>query len=185
MESILAGYEKSIIEKASGIKAIVFDVDGVMTDGKITYTNTGDELKSFNVKDGQIIKPLKRAGILLGAITGRESDIVMRRCQELRLDFHRQNAKDKFEILTRWLEKNELSLKECCYVGDDLIDMECLNKVGLGVSPADAPDYVKDVATLVSSKAGGEGVVREVGELILASKGLLRDILDGYLHGNR
>ncbi|MEO1096240.1 MAG: 3-deoxy-manno-octulosonate-8-phosphatase, partial [Bacteroidota bacterium] len=90
MQSILSKYDEAVIEKASKIEMLIFDVDGVLTDGKIIYTNSGDEIKAFNVKDGQIIRFLKEAGIRVGVITGRSSALVERRCIELKLDFFHQ-----------------------------------------------------------------------------------------------
>lgn len=166
--------------KASKIRAIFFDIDGVLTDGSITYSSSGDELKSFNVKDGQIIKPLKSKGIIVGAITGRSSEAVNRRCEELQLDFFSQGVKDKWSLISEKLVEYSLEADEVCYLGDDLIDMKALNNVGLSVCPADAPEYVHELCDFVSCKNGGKGVLREASDMILESQGLLNEILEDY-----
>jgi 3-deoxy-D-manno-octulosonate 8-phosphate phosphatase (KDO 8-P phosphatase) len=170
-----------VIDSAKGIKALLFDVDGVLTDGKITYTNSGDEIKAFNVKDGQIIKHLKEAGIIVGAITGRSSELVKRRCAELKLDFCFQGAHDKPVIFDQVCEQYGLQKNQVAYIGDDIIDLGILSQCGLAVAPADAMSYVIDHVDLVSQKKGGEGVVREVGDLILRSQERLDGIVNSYL----
>ncbi len=174
-------YTSEVIEKAKNIKALIFDVDGVLTDGKIIYDNNGVESKAFNVKDGQIIKHVKEAGIVVGAITGRSSDIVKKRCEELKLNFYFQGIHDKPEIFEQVCEKYGLQKNEVAYIGDDIIDLGILSQCGLAVAPADAMSYVQDQVHLVSDKKGGDGVVREVGDLLLLSRGLLMGIMESYL----
>ncbi len=175
MQTILDKYNKEVIEKASAIKMLVCDVDGVLTDGKIIYTNSGDEIKAFNVKDGQIIKFLKEAGIKVGVITGRNSALVEKRCIELKLDFFHQGIKDKWSVIES--EMGELTAEHICYIGDDIIDLESIRRCGLGVAPHDALEYVKAEADLVTKSKGGEGVVREVADLVLASRGELESVI--------
>lgn len=184
MEIILKKYSQSQIAMAKHIKAIVFDVDGVLTNGGIIYTNSGDELKIFNVRDGQIIKHLKRNDIILGAITGRTSALVARRCQELDLDFFYQDVKDKFAVYEEVIKKYELEEVQVAYIGDDIIDLKPLKYCGLGIAPADAPEYVKTYADVVTDARGGEGVLREAADFILASQGLLRGVIENYLNEN-
>lgn len=179
MESILLNYSKEVIAKASKIKMLVFDVDGVLSDGKIIYTNSGDELKSFNVKDGQIIRFLKESGIKVGVITGRSSALVERRCLELKLDFFHQGAEDKWSKIEE--EMGELQPDEVAYIGDDIIDLKAIVNCGLGIVPADGMNYVKDHAHLVTFKNGGEGVIREVADLILSSQGKMESVVENKL----
>ena len=174
-------YSSEVIDKAKGVKALIFDVDGVLTDGKIIYDNNGVETKAFNVKDGQIIKHLKEAGIVVGAITGRSSDVVKKRCEELKLDFYYQGIHDKPQIFEQVCEKYGLQKKEVTYIGDDLIDLGILTQCGLAVTPNDGMSYVQEHVDMISEKNGGEGVVREVGDLLLSSRGLLMGIVDRYL----
>lgn len=155
---------------------LIFDVDGVLTDGKIIYTNSGDEIKAFNVKDGQIIRFLKESGIKVGVITGRSSALVERRCIELKLDFFHQGAKDKWAVIEE--EMGELNAEDVGYIGDDIIDLKAIIRCGLGVASADGMEYVRDYADLVTSANGGEGVVREVADLILASQGKMTTIIE-------
>lgn len=176
-------YNSEVIDKAKGVKALIFDVDGVLTDGKIIYDNNGVETKAFNVKDGQIIKHLKEAGIIVGAITGRSSDIVKKRCKELKLDFYYQGIHDKPKIFKEVCEQYGLQKNQVAYIGDDIIDLGILTQCGLAIAPADAMSYVQEHVDLVSDKNGGEGVVREVGDLILSSQDLLDEILNSYLKG--
>lgn len=178
MIEILNKYSSEQIARAEDIWALIFDVDGVLTDGKIIYTENGDEIKAFNVKDGQIIKYLKQSGIIVGAITGRKSDIVKRRCEELKLDFFYQGTEKKIDKLA--LIKQEFSLKddEIAYIGDDIIDLELMQAVGLSFAPRDAMSYVANKADIITEKNGGEGVVREVADFILAAKGELERVLN-------
>lgn len=177
MKELLANYPKSLIKKASTIKAVIFDVDGVLTDGRITYDDSGREIKSFHVKDGQIIAHLKKAGIVTGIISGRESDTVSRRANELKLDFCHQGIVDKLAVFEKLLDYHKLKTKHVAYIGDDINDLPILKEAGLPVCPADAPFYVRKFAELVTKARGGEGVVREVADLILASRGTLAKIV--------
>lgn len=180
MEIILKKYDKNIIQKAAKIKAIVTDVDGVLTSGGIIYNNAEDEWKQFNVKDGQIIKPLRENNVVVGAITGRDSKVVKRRLNELRFDFHVHGKLDKITHFEDFLKRFELEADQVCYLGDDLTDLPCLRAAGLSVCPKDALDYVKEEADLITDKAGGEGVLREVADLILSAQSKLKAIVDGY-----
>lgn len=166
-----------MVKKASVIKAIFFDVDGVLTDGKITYDDTGRELKSFNVKDGLIIQHLKKAGIVVGIISGRESDSVSRRANELKLDFCHQGIVDKSAVFDKLVEFHKLKKKQIAFVGDDINDLGILRQAGLPVCPADAPSYICKQAALVTAAKGGNGVVREVGDLVLAARGHFEKIM--------
>jgi 3-deoxy-D-manno-octulosonate 8-phosphate phosphatase (KDO 8-P phosphatase) len=180
MQSILSHYSPLQIEKAKKIRAIFFDVDGVLTDGGIIYDNDGTEYKKFNVKDGQIVKPLRGKGFIVGAITGRASEVVKFRCNELCLDFHYHGVKDKLTQYQQVKEAYQLGDDEIAYIGDDLIDLPVLLKCGLGVAPADALSYVKEQASLVTQAVGGRGVLRETADFILAAQGVLEEIISSY-----
>ena len=170
-------YTKEQIKKASLIKAIFFDVDGVLTDGRIIYDDTGKEIKSFNVKDGLIISYLKKAGIITGAISGRESPAVARRCAELKIDFCHQGIVDKGMVFEKLIKHYKLKSKEVVFIGDDLNDLPIFRLAGFTVCPADTFDYIKEQVDLVTYAKGGNGVVREVGDLVLTAKGLFEKIL--------
>lgn len=177
VKEVLAKYTKDQIKKAAQIKAIFFDVDGVLTNGGIIYDDTGREIKQFNVKDGYIISHLKKAGIVVGIITGRESKIVSNRAAELKLDFCHQGIMDKYAVFEKLVQFHKLKKKQVAYIGDDINDLKVLQNCGLSACPADALDYVKNKVDVITKSKGGEGVAREVSDLILASKGVLDKIL--------
>jgi 3-deoxy-D-manno-octulosonate 8-phosphate phosphatase (KDO 8-P phosphatase) len=175
----LPRYTKEQIKKASLIKGIFFDVDGVLTDGRIIYDDAGKEIKSFSVKDGLIISYLKKAGIITGAISGRESPAVTRRCAELKVDFCHQGILDKAMVFEKLLKHYKLKAKEVVFIGDDINDLPVFRLAGFSVCPADTYDYLKEQVDLVTTAKGGNGVLREVGDLVLTSKGLFEKILRG------
>lgn len=177
MQELLARYPKAIVKQAKSIEAIFFDVDGVLTDGKIIYDDTGKESKHFNVKDGQIISYLKKAGIIVGAISGRDSQSVARRAADLKLDFCHQGILDKEATFRKLVEYHKLKRKQVAYLGDDINDLSTFAVCGLSVCPADAPFYIQGQVDLVTRTRGGEGVLREVADLVLASKNLLHKIV--------
>lgn len=180
MNNYLKGISDTINQKAEKIKLLITDVDGVLTDGGIIYDDAGVEYKRFNVKDGFIVAQLRKNGIMVGAITGRNSKVVENRCEELHFDFHYHGIKDKSKKLNEVLEVLEINIEEVAYIGDDLIDLSILKKVGFSACPADALPYVSDYVDFKSSLNGGQGVFREVADLILQSKGLLSSIIHKY-----
>jgi len=153
------------------IKAIFFDVDGVLTDGKIIYDDNGKEIKTFHVRDGLIISYLKKAGILTGAISGRESAAVSRRFSELKIDFCHQGIVDKAMVFEKLMVHYKLKAKEVAFIGDDLNDLPVFELAGFAVCPSDTYDYIKDKADYVTRARGGEGVLREVADLVLEARG--------------
>ena len=173
----LSHYTKEQIKKASFIKAIFFDVDGVLTDGKIIYDENGKETKTFNVKDGLIIGYLKKAGILTGAISGRESAAVTKRLAELKVDFCHQGIVDKAMVFEKLVAHYKLKTKEVAFIGDDLNDLPVFRLSGFAVCPADTYDYIKHQADLITVAKGGEGVLREVADLVLQARGFFEKIL--------
>jgi 3-deoxy-D-manno-octulosonate 8-phosphate phosphatase (KDO 8-P phosphatase) len=182
MQKYLSGVTEEVNLKASKIKLLITDVDGVLTDGGIIFDDNGLEYKRFNVKDGFIVSQLRRNGILVGAITGRNSKVVENRCDELNFDFHYHGIRDKAQKLVEILEVLEIQIGEVAYIGDDLIDLPLIQKVGFSACPADALPYISSHVDFISSLNGGHGVFREVADLILQSKGLLSGIIDKYLH---
>lgn len=179
MKEMFKKYPKSLARRASQVKALFTDVDGVWTNGSIIYDETGKETKIFNVKDGQIISHLRKAGILTGVISGRESAAVSKRATELRLDFCHQGIVDKADTFAKLLAVHKLKKKEVVYIGDDINDLAVLRQCGISVCPADAPVYIKKEVDFVTESKGGEGVVREVADLILAAQGRIQEILKG------
>ena len=149
------------------ITLLVLDVDGVMSDGKITYTSDGTELKSFNIKDGVGIKRIQKAGVQTAIITGRISPMVERRAHELGIHHLIQGREDKLSALKELLDSLSIELKNVAYMGDDLPDIEAIASVGIGACPADAAVAVKAQADWISSLNGGEGCVREFCDYVL------------------
>ena len=162
------------------IKLLLLDVDGVMTDGRIIYLNDGGEAKAFDVKDGHGLKLIQRAGIKVGIITGRQSDIVARRAAELGIELVYQGAKDKMQPFMEILEKLGLKASEVAYMGDDLVDLPVMRLVGFSVTVADASDDIKPYVDLVTSRPGGRGAVREVCDLLLKQSSLWPSVTSRY-----
>ena len=154
------------------IELIVLDVDGTMTDSHITYSENGDEIKSFNVKDGLAIASWRKLGKQVAIITGRSSNIVARRAKELRIEHFYQGIHNKREVLEELLKKLELSMENVASIGDDLNDMQMLKASKISFVPRDASAYVDKVATIVLSKKGGDGAVREMIEYLIKKEGL-------------
>lgn len=162
------------------IKLLLLDVDGVMTDGRIIFLGDGGEAKAFDVKDGHGLKLIQRAGIRVGIITGRQSDIVARRAAELGIEIVYQGAKDKMQPFREILQKLELQPSEVAYVGDDLVDLPILRQVGFAVTVADAVEDIKPYVDKITSRAGGRGAVREVCDYLLKESGLWASVTSRY-----
>lgn len=173
-----------IANKAKLIKAIIFDVDGVLTDGGIIYDNDFQEYKRFNVKDGQIISHLRANGFIVGAITGRDSAVVRKRCEELKLDFHEHGTHNKLKKFENFKQVFSLEDEEISYIGDDIIDLSVLIRVGLSACPADARYYIKDSVDMVLDSKGGEGALRDLSDFILREQGLLDVIIEKAKKGD-
>lgn len=156
--------------RASKIKLVAFDVDGVMTDGSITYDENGVEYKTFNAKDGQGITNLRKAEIITAIITARNNGTVQHRAENLKFDEIHQGSKNKLETLKQILEKYKFSMDEVAYMGDDLPDICILELAGLAGCPNDAVDEVKNIAKFISTKNGGRGAVREFCDFITKNK---------------
>lgn len=164
------------------IELIVLDVDGTLTDGKITYLNNGEETKSFDVRDGLSIAVwTKSFGKKAAIITGRNSSIVEKRAKELNITYLYQGIKNKQEILEEILKKEGLSWSQVAAIGDDLNDYNMLKKVGLSFTPSNGTHYLKDFVHVVCKNKGGEGAVREMLEYIFKEDGLEEDFLNAWL----
>ncbi|MEM6301503.1 MAG: HAD hydrolase family protein [Pseudomonadota bacterium] len=157
-------------ESALGIRLLALDVDGVLTDGCVSYTSAGEELKSFNIKDGVGIKLIQAAGVEVVIITGRVSPMVERRAKELGIKTIVQGREDKFNALVELCELRAIELTACAYMGDDLPDLTAIRAAGLGLSTADAADKVRSAADWCASKPGGKGAVREACEALLDAR---------------
>lgn len=179
MKQILTRYTKEQIKKAGAIKAIFFETDGVLTDGKIIYDDTGREVKAFHIKDSNIVSQLKKAGIVVGIIACRDSKIVSQLAAELKLDFCHQGILDKHSVLEKLTAFHKLKSKQVAYVGADLSDLATLSACGLSACPADAPGYVKSEVDVVTHVKGGQGVLREIADLVLAARGEMEKLVKG------
>ena len=158
-------------QRAQRTKLVVFDVDGVLTDGRITYTDRGDEIKSFNAQDGSAIKRLMENGIEVALITGRESPIVARRADELGIRHLYASVADKAGALAHLLDQLGLDHDACAYVGDDLPDLHVFERVGFAISVPNGAPEARRAAHHVTERAGGAGVASEICRLILTAQG--------------
>jgi 3-deoxy-D-manno-octulosonate 8-phosphate phosphatase (KDO 8-P phosphatase) len=163
--------------KFDNIKAVVFDVDGVLTDGKIILDHKGREIKAFNVKDGQLIQFMKRNGIIFGAISGRTSAALEHRLNHLKIEFIRLKADNKVVCIQEFIQQFKLSAESICYIGDDIIDIGVMKLCGLAVAPADASQFVIPYADMITRAKGGEGVLREVLDAIVMERGMVEDLI--------
>ncbi|MBI5848579.1 MAG: HAD-IIIA family hydrolase [Nitrospirae bacterium] len=165
---------------ARGIKLLILDVDGVLTDGSIILDNNGNEYKAFHVRDGHGIRMLINAGIKVAIITGRYSKVVERRAQELGITDVFQKCLNKKVAYAQLLKQHSLKDCEVAYIGDDIIDAPIMAVVGLPVAVADAADEAKKYALLLTKNQGGRGAVREITDFILKAKGLWTGLFDAY-----
>jgi len=161
----------SLRAKAKKIKLLLLDVDGVLTDGRIILDNQGNELKAFNVRDGHGIKLAQRAGIIIGIITGRKAEVVNVRARELGIDEVHQGALEKIGVYEGVLKKYGLQDDQAAFIGDDVVDLGILKRVGLAATVADCDPSVKPYADMVTQAKGGRGAVREVINFLLTCQG--------------
>jgi 3-deoxy-D-manno-octulosonate 8-phosphate phosphatase (KDO 8-P phosphatase) len=171
----------ALLEKASAIELLALDVDGVLTNGTLYFSDNGEAMKGFSIRDGLGIKLLQRAGVRVAIITGRESGIVTRRASELGIETVLQNREDKLIALNEMRGRFNLSLTQCAYMGDDLPDLPAIAACGLGTSVANGYPLVQQHADWVSPAVGGAGAVRQLADLILQAKGLYTSSMARYL----
>lgn len=173
---------KNIINRAKKIKLLAMDIDGVLTKGELIILNSGEEVKIWDIKDRLAFSLLEKSGldIKLAWISARASKQIEDRAKELKIDFFYENCSDKSKVIQEIIEKANLKYEEIAYIGDDFIDIPVLKKVSLAVCPKDAPKEVKKNCHYVSSKEGGKGVLRELIEIIIKSKGKWDDVLKLY-----
>ena len=167
-------------ERLKKIKLLILDVDGVMTDGRIIFDSNGIESKFFNVKDGHGIKMLQRAGVEVGIISGRESQVVANRAAELGIVQVYQKSLDKLVPYRQMLEATGLCDEQVAFMGDDVIDIPLLKRVGFAAAPADAVAEVLPFAHFVAKNRGGWGAVRELCDMILKGQGAWETVTSRY-----
>jgi 3-deoxy-D-manno-octulosonate 8-phosphate phosphatase (KDO 8-P phosphatase) len=171
---------KRILAKAEKIKLLILDVDGVLTDGRLYYTDRGEEIKAFNVHDGHGIVMMKKAGIKTAIISGRKSKSVRVRARELGVRYVYQGIFDKVRVMEQIIKREKIKRENVCYMGDDVTDIALLLRVGFSVSVMNGAPDVKTVVDYVTTKKGGKGAVREIAEIILKAKGLWEQIINNY-----
>lgn len=158
--------------KLKRIEMLLLDVDGVLTSGEIIYSDTGKQIKHFDVKDGLGIRMLKKAGIQVGIVTGRSGNALRHRCNNLGLDLVFDGVRDKIKVLEQIMETHRMTTPAAiAFVGDDLPDLGIMRQVGLAVAVADAHEIIRKTAHITTTAAGGHGAVREISEMILKSQG--------------
>lgn len=162
----------SAAHRASSVSAIIFDVDGVLTDGGLYRSDDGQEIKRFHATDGLGMRMLADAGVEIAIITGRTSEVVTHRCRELRIEHVYQGQTDKLEAFEKLSEKLQLTPTQFAYMGDDIIDLPVMKRVGLALTVPDACDEISAIAHWTSNRLGGHGAAREACELLLKAKGL-------------
>jgi 3-deoxy-D-manno-octulosonate 8-phosphate phosphatase (KDO 8-P phosphatase) len=167
---ILARIEASVRTRLARLKLMVFDVDGVLTDAGLWYTEQGETIKRFNALDGHGLKMLTVSGIQVALVTGRESPIIARRAAELGLGAVMQNVRDKGAVLNELTTRYGVTLEQTGFMGDDLIDLPAMQRAGFSATVPDAPAYITQAAHWVAEKRGGHGAARECCDLILAAQ---------------
>ncbi len=171
---------KSIINKAKKIKLLLLDVDGVLTDGRIIYDSRGSDIKFFDVHDGLGVHLLKKAGIPTILITAKDSIAIKPRARDMRVDAVFANVSRKSAVLAMILKKYKVNNKEVCFVGDDLVDLGLLKRVGFPIAVCNAAVEIKQAASYITSNPGGRGAVREISELILKAQGKWDEMVGLY-----
>jgi 3-deoxy-D-manno-octulosonate 8-phosphate phosphatase (KDO 8-P phosphatase) len=167
--------------RAARIKLLLLDVDGVLTDGRLYFGNQGEEFKSFSTLDGQGIKALQKSGVKVGIITGRTSNLVVRRASDLGIGILVQGREDKWEALLEILQEHPFALDEIAFMGDDWPDLTVMTRVGLAFTVANAHFSVAARAHWQSRERGGEGAVRAACDLIMQAQDTFESILATYV----
>lgn len=167
-------------QKLKSIKLLILDVDGVLTDGRVIYTDSGEEIKRFDAQDGHGLKLLMRSGIEVVLLTGRESKAVLHRARDLGIEDVYQKALNKIEVYESILRKKDRTDKEVGFVGDDLVDIPVLKKVGFSAAVPSAAPEVKEIVDYITTHKGGEGAVREICELLLKAQDTWATVTEKY-----
>jgi len=169
-------------DKASDIRMLILDVDGVMTNGSIIMDQHGDEWKAFNVRDGHGIKMLQRAGISIAIITGRSSRVVAARAHDLGIDYVIQGCLNKAEGLSQLEQKTGIAAKHCAMMGDDVLDLPPMYQCGLSLAPSDAHQAVRSHVDWISDAEGGHGAIRQAAEALILGTGAWDEVIGSRYH---
>ena len=173
--------DPALLARASEIKLLLLDVDGVLTDGTLLYSNNGQESKAFHTQDGFGLRLLHEAGIQTGIITARTSEAVARRAAELKINHLYQGIRNKLDAFGDISRKTGLKPFEIAYMGDDWLDLTLLVRVGLAVSPANGVAEVQAACHYTTPRTGGQGAVRDLCDLLIRAQGLDQQLLQRYL----
>jgi len=171
---------QDILARAKDIKLVIFDVDGVLTDGSIIIGDDGEEYKAFHSRDGHGMRLLQYTGVEIAIITGRTSKVVEYRMNSLGINHLYQGQKVKLPAFEELIERLDLTPEQCAYVGDDWVDLAIMSRVGLAVAVQDADALVKKHAHWITPAKGGKGAAREVCELIMEGQGTLQDQIERH-----
>jgi len=169
-----------ILERARRVRVVLLDVDGVLTDGRLYVFSDGTEGRAFHVRDGHGIAMARRAGLTFGILSGRTSKAVADRAAELGIEEVHQGVSDKGARFRQILERLDVAPDAVCFVGDDIVDVPVLRRAGLAVAPADAEESARAASHLATRARGGEGVVREVVDLLLRAQGSWERVTERY-----
>lgn len=172
---------KDILQRAAQIKLVIFDVDGVLTDGRLILGDDGQEYKAFHSRDGHGIKLLRRSGVEVAIITGRSSKVVEYRMSNLGVEHVYQGQEEKLPAFEKLITELNISAEETAYVGDDVVDLPVMLRAGLAVAVADAHPLVRQHAHWQTPHGGGKGAARDVCELIMEAQGTLESLMQTYL----
>ncbi|CAG0911650.1 unnamed protein product [Cyprideis torosa] len=171
----------TLMEKARDIQLVIFDVDGVLTDGSLFMGDDGQEYKAFNSRDGHGIRMLQESGVQTAIITGRQSQVVLHRAKDLGIEHVLQGYRDKRPAFQELLKRTGFEPANIAYVGDDVVDLPVMSQVGLPIAVADAEEFVKHQAQWITPRNGGRGAARDVCEFLMQARGVLDEKLNSYL----
>lgn len=176
-------YPADVLQRAKNIHLVIFDVDGVLTDGRLYFNDLGQESKAFHSRDGLGMRLLMDHGIKCAILTGRKSELVLHRARNLQMDLNLvyQGYRDKRPAFQALLQQTELQPEQIAYIGDDIVDLPVMKQVGLAIAVADAHPIVKQHAHWTTEHQGGLGAARDACELILSAQGHLEAIVERYL----
>ncbi len=170
-----------MLERAKRIRLLIFDVDGVLTDGSLYLSDSGEEMKAFNTQDGQGMKMLQESGVRLAIITGRSSRCVALRAENLRISLVCQGASDKLAVYRELISSLGLEPEQTAYMGDDVVDLPVMKKCGLALAVPDSPEVVRQHAHYVTRRQGGRGAAREACEFLMRMQGTYDEQIARYL----
>jgi 3-deoxy-D-manno-octulosonate 8-phosphate phosphatase (KDO 8-P phosphatase) len=177
----LSEVSQETLDRARGVRLMIFDVDGVLTDGTLLYGPSGEEWKAFSAHDGHGLKMLAASGVACALLSGRRSAAVALRAEELGIAEVHQGIEDKLAVFQRLTGKMRFSFEQCGFMGDELVDLPVLTRCGFACAPREAPEAVRARAHHVTAAPAGRGAVREVCELLMRAQGRLEQATQSYL----